>query len=886
MRFLAPVKKHWLGPVSIVLPPFGPPLGSARSGPSIAPEAKDEEDPDYEDFAFFAGLSEAPSASEAIELEEVPPPAQQGAQSSREAKSRAAPSAPARPLAFRRDEEAERKRKLEEAEREAQRQEEEARRRRKRDEEEQERERERERQRKEEAVRKAEEERERRARLRQHQEEEKKRSEQERLETVKKRAKEIEERQRQAEEEFVANSADNRKKALKIDVRAPSALPEAAEPAAAAGSLSALLRFSGAAGALPPAAGEPAPKRSRSPRRTPGKVETPKEAKPVKAKEAKEAKVQQEEEEPAAKESAKEEPVCGSAEEPVGWLPEGHPCDACKKQVSAFGGVFCGRRKVGGIPLAGGNMSIQVTVGLLSGKTATVTADLDEEVATLKRRAETALGVGRGRLVGSSGTVLDANAPIKHTSLQDGDFLTLHINRVQVQASREASTATRGHGAFAAILGDGTVVTWGDDHNGGDSSAVQDQLRNVRQIQASSTAFAAILADGSVVTWGDSECGGDSSAAQDQLKNVQQIQANGANACFADYGAFAAILADETVVTWGDACSGGDSSAVQDQLRNVQQIRASNTAFAAILADGSVVTWGDSECGGDSSAVQLKNVRQIQANFGATAEMGAFAAILADGTVVTWGFDQCGGDSSAVQDRLRNVKQIQASRCAFAAILGDGSVVTWGADQRGGDSRAVQEQLKNVQQIQASDFAFAAILGDGSVVTWGDADHGGDSSTVQDQLKDVQQIQASRSAFAAILSDGSVVTWGDAKWWLRSCSLLEVYESVLQRCVVWQGCKGQGSICWKLASWPTSDEDGRFWVSRRAAKVCLQQNKGDGARSDGVDAATSHLLVRTTKREFESLGSEAWWMHEACMDEDDLRDYYNDDQGEAAFAWE
>ena len=55
-------------------------------------------------------------------------------------------------------------------------------------------------------------------------------------------------------------------------------------------------------------------------------------------------------------------------------------------------------------------MSIEVTVGLLSGKTATVTADLDEEVATLKRRAENALGVGRGRLVGSSGSALDAFA--------------------------------------------------------------------------------------------------------------------------------------------------------------------------------------------------------------------------------------------------------------------------------------------------------------------------------------------------------------------------------------------------------------------------------------------------------------------------------------------
>ena len=38
---------------------------------------------------------------------------------------------------------------------------------------------------------------------------------------------------------------------------------------------------------------------------------------------------------------------------------------------------------------------------------------------------------------------------------------------------------------------------------GGDSSAVQDQLKIVQQIQASTNAFAAILGDGSVVTWGD-----------------------------------------------------------------------------------------------------------------------------------------------------------------------------------------------------------------------------------------------------------------------------------------------------------------------------------------------------------------------------------------------
>ena len=32
--------------------------------------------------------------------------------------------------------------------------------------------------------------------------------------------------------------------------------------------------------------------------------------------------------------------------------------------------------------------------------------------------------------------------------------------------------------AFAAIVGDGSVVTWGNAHNGGDSRAVQDKLSN------------------------------------------------------------------------------------------------------------------------------------------------------------------------------------------------------------------------------------------------------------------------------------------------------------------------------------------------------------------------------------------------------------------------
>ena len=255
------------------------------------------------------------------------------------------------------------------------------------------------------------------------------------------------------------------------------------------------------------------------------------------------------------------------------------------------------------------SMSIAVEVSLLSGKTATVQASMDETVATLTQRAQIALGVGEGRLVDSSGAILEGCANISDSRIRNRDSLTLNVNRVEIQ-STDCS--------FAAILGDGSVVTWGGATVGGDSTAVQGQLKNVQHIQASSSAFAAILGDGSVVTWG-----------------------------FAGYG--------------------GDSSTVQDQLKHVQQIRACDVAFAAILRDGSVVTWGDAASGGDSSAVQgqLKNAQQIHA-----AASGAFAAILGDGSVVTWGHADKGGDSSAVQDQLKTVQQIQASRDAFAAILG------------------------------------------------------------------------------------------------------------------------------------------------------------------------------------------------------------------------
>ena len=106
--------------------------------------------------------------------------------------------------------------------------------------------------------------------------------------------------------------------------------------------------------------------------------------------------------------------------------------------------------------------------------------------------------------------LVDFEQTLEEADIEDGECLTALVLQPQLAATGSA---------FALWChGDSAVVTWGDVRFGGDSSAVQDQLKGVRQIQASGEAFAAIREDGSVVTWGDAAAGGDSSAVRDQLK--------------------------------------------------------------------------------------------------------------------------------------------------------------------------------------------------------------------------------------------------------------------------------------------------------------------------------------------------------------------------------
>ena len=57
-------------------------------------------------------------------------------------------------------------------------------------------------------------------------------------------------------------------------------------------------------------------------------------------------------------------------------------------------------------------------------------------------RVQTALGVGKGHLINSSGIVLDACASIEYARVQTGDALTWHVKQVHVLGAGAALAAT------------------------------------------------------------------------------------------------------------------------------------------------------------------------------------------------------------------------------------------------------------------------------------------------------------------------------------------------------------------------------------------------------------------------------------------------------------
>ena len=145
-------------------------------------------------------------------------------------------------------------------------------------------------------------------------------------------------------------------------------------------------------------------------------------------------------------------------------------------------------------------------------------------------------------------------------------------------------------------------------------------IHPINTIYSISDAFAALMQDGSVVTWGNKgrkyeNKGADSSSVQAKLK-----QHGGVDKIYTTSRAFVALMKNGSVVAWGDnwGNSRGLNSRVQAKLkrhRGVDKIYTTSRACAALMKDGTVVTWGAGRSA-DSSRVQAKLKRGVDIYMG------------------------------------------------------------------------------------------------------------------------------------------------------------------------------------------------------------------------------------------------------------------------------
>ena len=142
---------------------------------------------------------------------------------------------------------------------------------------------------------------------------------------------------------------------------------------------------------------------------------------------------------------------------------------------------------------------LQVNVTLPSGNEKSLQVPLSSNVGDLRSLSQKSFGQSCLKLVTAEGHILsNPTESLEAAGVQEGDRLTGIVQEVQIAATERA---------FALwCCGGDRIVTWGLPDWGGDSSAMAwHKIRSVQQVQATSSAFAALLADGSVVTWGDAE---------------------------------------------------------------------------------------------------------------------------------------------------------------------------------------------------------------------------------------------------------------------------------------------------------------------------------------------------------------------------------------------
>ena len=315
------------------------------------------------------------------------------------------------------------------------------------------------------------------------------------------------------------------------------------------------------------------------------------------------------------------------------------------------------------------------------------------------------------------------------------DITTMYQNYpVQVQDLSMIIGITAGEKFSAAVCGDGSVWTWGDNLKGqlGNGTSGPDQitaiptrvsnLYDMVKIDAGYAHIAVVKNNGTLWTWGNNEDGqlgiGTSGYLYNQSTPVQVPGLDRVNSVTAGYAHTVALLKDGSLRAWGSNRAGQlgngtfESSAnpvwVAD-ISNIKSVSAGDYHTLALRNDGMVWAWGDNPFGqlGNNSTTpstvpiqvaQLSNISAIAS--GATHSI----ALRNDGTVWAWGGNALGqlGDGTTknallpvMVSGLTNVIAIAAGHYHSLALKADGTLWTWGENTYGqlGDGSMLAKSL-------------------------------------------------------------------------------------------------------------------------------------------------------------------------------------------------
>ena len=225
-----------------------------------------------------------------------------------------------------------------------------------------------------------------------------------------------------------------------------------------------------------------------------------------------------------------------------------------------------------------------------------------------------------------------------------------------------------------ALLGDGTVVTWGA------GPAVPPGLTGVTRIAAGTGFSLARKSDGTVTAWGVNTSGQITVPAG--ITNATNVSAGEKHSLV--------LRATGTVTAWGDNTFG--QTTVPAAATSVTAIACGYDHSLALKTDGTVVAWGRNDAGQTTVPAGLTGVVAIGA--------GAYhsLAVKNDGTVVAWGWNQA--YQSAVPAGLAGVVNVAGGYAFSLALKSDGTLVAWGDSSDG--QTAVPSTATQATAIAAS----------------------------------------------------------------------------------------------------------------------------------------------------------------------------------------